>query len=142
MAPLPLPLTTNTISHLPNNGIRALAIKRLLARAVGKCKPPECKPATLKHTMIIAICLGVAVFLILMLALWWHCLRNRKTKGRFGKLAQKEDGHAVGNGMIAGDGVHGVVAALPSEKHSAGNGNTISAVGGSGSNGGGFSSLF
>jgi uncharacterized membrane protein YgcG len=79
------------------------------------------------------------VAIILMLAFWWHCLKDRTTKGDFSKLNDKEDEHAVCNGMAISDGDSHVATYLPSRKHGGSGFNTVNAIGGGGGSGGGGS---
>jgi len=148
------------------------AIPSIISRAVtgSSCRDndPDCKPATAKQTMIIAIVFGVLMFLIILMVLWWYrclcccCCCSRKNDKRSckerikdgfegwatgGKRPEKkgayqkveEQQHAGGSSAIV------VPTVDTSYSGSGGHGGSsigVGAMGGSGGGGSGFSSFF
>ncbi|KAF2011306.1 hypothetical protein BU24DRAFT_278246 [Aaosphaeria arxii CBS 175.79] len=110
--------------------------------------PRSKEPATPRQTIIIAACFGVAIFLILLLAFWYHgCLgkcsrkgsRRGKGKGQGkyskmdaveGGLAGAGMGYEVYNGVTSGGGGGG------GNSYSLGGGGVVGGGSGGGSGGG------
>lgn len=62
---------------------------------------PSCKPATPKQTIIITICFGVALFLLLVLVLWWYrcfccCSIRGNRRGAWQRVSDGASGWANG----------------------------------------------